>query len=248
MDNRQIWKLADELNIYQIVLLIADYDPTEFEDLHHDSWDLEVKKYTAPLRIVIQSAVIAKKIAANIVYHHSNYEDIDWQDTHINVESLAAWLRAKNYGDCFFTEENTLPGFANRSGQFYAPKLEAAVQAWIEVTGNPELLKNKSPKQALDKWLREHALEYGLTLENGNPNNLGITEICKIANWRPEGGATPTSNPEKAAAVIKTASVSGGRQLRPNPSPRSPARSPRTASSFERPRRMADIIDDDIPF
>ncbi len=26
------WKLADELNVYQIALLIAGYDPSEFSD------------------------------------------------------------------------------------------------------------------------------------------------------------------------------------------------------------------------
>jgi hypothetical protein len=39
----------------------------------------------------------------------------------------------------------------------YAPKLAAAVLAW-EATGN-EASTGKSPKQALLKWLREHAAE-----------------------------------------------------------------------------------------
>ena len=37
------WKLADELSIYQIVLLLAGYDPSEFEMDHNSEWPKEVK-------------------------------------------------------------------------------------------------------------------------------------------------------------------------------------------------------------
>ncbi|MND07504.1 hypothetical protein D3C83_295210 [compost metagenome] len=50
----------------------------------------------------------------------------------------------------------------------------------------------KSPKQALEKWLREHALEFGLTTEDGSPNGTGIEEAAKVANWQPGGGAPKT--------------------------------------------------------
>jgi len=33
MDRVDRWKLADELNVYQISLLIAGYDPSEFEEV-----------------------------------------------------------------------------------------------------------------------------------------------------------------------------------------------------------------------
>ncbi len=28
--------------------------------------------------------------------------------------------------------------------------------------------------------------------QDGELNKAGIEEICKVANWKPEGGATPT--------------------------------------------------------
>lgn len=45
----------------------------------------------------------------------------------------------------------------------------------------------------MEKWLRLNAKTYGLTLKDGSPNNTGIQEICKVANWKQSGGATKTS-------------------------------------------------------
>ena len=165
-------------------------------------------------------------------------EEINWVDTTIDIGSLTQWLKSKNVNDSFFTDNaNFVLGFADRDSSFYAPKLAAAVQAWTEVTNNPELLKNKTPKAALDKWLREHAAEYGLTNDSGNPNNQGISEICKIANWKPEGGATPTVTKVTSGKTATAQQKSGGRQLRQNPTTRSSKAAP---TSF--------ATDEDMPF
>jgi len=50
----------------------------------------------------------------------------------------------------------------------------------------------KTPKQALAKWLREHAAEFGMTDDEGKPNETGIEEAAKMANWQPGGGAPKT--------------------------------------------------------
>ena len=239
MDNRQIWKLAEELNVFQIILLMADFDPIDFEGDHFERWDKGVRDETGAYRVVIQNAVIAKKIEANIAIYEGNYDgEINWEGTRISVSSLTEWLNFKKFGNCFFTDEtNAIPGFADKSGDYYAPKLAAAVDAWTEVTANLELLKNKSPKQALDKWLREHALEYELTLESGDPNKQGIAEISKIANWKPTGGVSPTSAPTKPEIRVLRPTKAGGRQLRAKPSTRS-----------AKPAIRTPAIDDDIPF
>lgn len=70
----------------------------------------------------------------------------------------------------------------------YAPKLAAAVQAWLSV-GDP---RGKHPKGALHAWLREHAGEFGLVDAQGKPNEQGIEECAKVANWQPVGGAPKT--------------------------------------------------------
>ena len=67
----------------------------------------------------------------------------------------------------------------------------AAVLAW-RATENESAIGGKSPKQALMKWLREHAADFGLTDEDGKPNETGIEEAAKVANWQPMGGAPKT--------------------------------------------------------
>ncbi len=36
------------------------------------------------------------------------------------------------------------------------------------------------------------ASEYGLTKEDGSPNEQGIDEVAKVANWKPGGGVAKT--------------------------------------------------------
>jgi hypothetical protein len=68
--------------------------------------------------------------------------------------------------------------------------LAAAIEAWKAVSADAELRRGKSVKQALMVWLRQHAKEFGLTKEDGNPNEQGIKEVAKIANWDTRGGRT----------------------------------------------------------
>jgi hypothetical protein len=55
------------------------------------------------------------------------------------------------------------------------------------------LIKGRSIKYALERWLREHAREIGLTDENSEPTEAGIAEAAKVANWKTTGGA-PTQS------------------------------------------------------
>jgi hypothetical protein len=74
--------------------------------------------------------------------------------------------------------------------------LAATIEAWKAVTADEELRRGKSVKQALAVWLRQHANEFGLTKDDGNPNEQGIEEIAKIANWDIRGGAPKTPGGE----------------------------------------------------
>jgi len=88
----------------------------------------------------------------------------------------------------FFPNATDSPNFLDRGNPRYAPKLAAAVLAWQAVTDPC----GKHPKQALMRWLREHAAEFGLTDDEGKPNETGIEEVAKVANWQPGGGAPKT--------------------------------------------------------
>jgi len=114
---------------------------------------------------------------------------IDLYKSTVNAESLKQWLRVKGFtSGFFFPEPLKTMDFLSSSHPRYAPKLAAAVNAWLAVTDAGK----KSPKQALDKWLREHAAEFNLTNDEGKPIEQAIEECSKVANWNTKGGATKT--------------------------------------------------------
>jgi len=238
MDKISRWKLADELTAYQIALLIAGYDPSEFEDDQPHRWADEVRQNISPFINAIKNAARSGKLV--IVPVNNEHGGLDWESTTINVESLCEWLRLRNYRDGFFIGTGEIDKLADETGKFYAPKLAAAVRAWNEVTGDPDALNGKSPKRALEIWLRKHSNEYGLTNKDGNSNELGIEEICKVANWKPAGGASPTPEANKASEVEAMGRSTGWvRKLRP-PRANPPTRRPKS------PTPRTDM-DDDIP-
>jgi hypothetical protein len=139
-------------------------------------------------------------------------------------------MRSRNFVDGYFlAREDEADRLSDKSCEFYAPKPAAAVRAWNEVASSPEALNGKTPKKALEVWLRKHANEYGPTNKDGNPNELGIEEICKVANWKPTGGASPTPTPIPKPTVERKPIP---RKVRPKP-----------------PTHQPDlIVDDAIPF
>ena len=113
----------------------------------------------------------------------------NWNRSMIGLAELKEWLSDRGVKVGFFFPENVQSiDYLDSRNPRYAPKLAAAVKAWQSVTDAGK----KSPKQALDKWLREHAAEFGLTNDEGKPIEQAIEECSKVANWKPGGGATKT--------------------------------------------------------
>lgn len=111
-----------------------------------------------------------------------------WEST-IEVDALKLWLKDRGFSTgFFFPVTGGIPDYLDTRNPRYAPKLAAAVRAWEAVT-EPG---TKSPKKALDKWLREHAAEFGLTDDEGQPINQAVEDCSKVANWQPGGGAPKT--------------------------------------------------------
>ena len=114
---------------------------------------------------------------------------IDLDKSTVNAQSLKEWLGLKGFRTgFFFPEPAETMDFLDPTHLRYAPKLVAAVRAWQAVTHPGK----KSAKQALDKWLREHATEFGLTNDDGKPIEQAIEECSKVANWKPKGGVNKT--------------------------------------------------------
>ena len=115
----------------------------------------------------------------------------DWGKTTVEKEDVCVWLKSKNYASDFFLPEvvsTSVPDYLKPNHPRYAPKLAAAVHAWQAVT-DP---KGKTPKQALDKWLREHAAEYSMVDDEGNPVTAAVIDCSKVANWDMGGGSPKT--------------------------------------------------------
>ena len=124
----------------------------------------------------------------------------NWKKTTVDRSDLVTWLESRGHNTGFFFPAAVAsddPDYLNPKHPRYAPKLAAAVRAWQAVTDTGGL----RPKQALEKWLREHAQQLdsmtpkgkpSLMTAKGKPNETGIEEIAKVANWETTGGAPTT--------------------------------------------------------
>lgn len=113
----------------------------------------------------------------------------NWYYSTVKVDDLREWLRGRGISSgFFFSEPKSEREYLDKQHERYAPKLAAAVSAWE----NAKVMPGKSPKSQLQKWLREHAANFGLTDKEGKLNQLGIEDVAKVANWQPSGGAPKT--------------------------------------------------------
>jgi hypothetical protein len=232
MDSLDYWRLSDEVSVVQAAILVIGEDPSKNQE-YIEGWEAHSRPvgYDAVLS-ALKNAVRSGAMAATIRNdasvcsydeYPSNGFDIrerpegmnvkyrvepNWHLTVVKVASVKRWLLGRGFRDGFFiheTMEDTTEAFLDSKNPYYAPKLAAAINAWRAITSNPDLLNGKTPKQALEKWLREHASQYGLTKDDGNPNDHGIEEICKIATWNLLGGAAKT--PVRVPANPPTPSI-----------------------------------------
>ena len=206
-----LWSLAEDFNVNDASALIAGYNPTTIERRSSDTFFNEVfPKYPIAFE-ALTNAIIQEKLTARLVYQRpeksifdqdsdildssestSNRETPDWASTTIARDDLIAWLRSRGIQTgFFFPNQENIANYLNPDHPRYAPKLAAAVNAWLALD-DAALLKGKSPKQALSKWLRENAADYKLSDDEGKPNETGIEECAKVANWQDKGGAPKT--------------------------------------------------------
>ena len=202
MEGLDYWRLCDELSVIQAALLIAGCDPSSDAN-YIEGWAPEKRPpgyeaaKTALSNALRRGAITGRLIS--LCEHDINgnvcgaiEESIDLSSSQIEVKSLRGWLAGRGLKTgFFFPEQHDFGDYLDTGHPRYAPKLAAAVLAW-RATENESAIGGKSPKQALMKWLREHAADFGLTDEDGKPNETGIEEAAKVANWQPMGGAPKT--------------------------------------------------------
>lgn len=193
MDSLDYWRFCDELTVIQALMLILGDEPSSDRIYYVERNTKSQPKGYEATRAALTHAILGYRLPATIVME-TEYDGLNLYLTRVTVEDLKAWLMNRGIRTGFFfpnANEDT-PDYLSETNPHYAPKLAAALNAWLHVTQNPNLLKGKTPKQAIEKWLREHAAAYGLTKEDGSPNEQGIDEIAKVANWKPTGGVAKT--------------------------------------------------------
>lgn len=198
MESIDYWRLRDELTVTEAVLLIIGMDPSTAEDM--SVWRPEERPngYDATMGALVSALKKSDVDGAISPYTKTRGNDsdvfegtVDPDRSTVRVESVRKFLVGRGLTSAFFQNQSTAsPEYLNPRNPRYAPKLAAAVLAWQAAVD----VKGRSPKQALEHWLREHAADFGLSDKDGKPNETGINETAKVANWQPGGGApkTPT--------------------------------------------------------
>lgn len=205
MESLDYWRLCDELSVIQAALLIVGEDPTAWQDSEDGlaSGNRPVG-YDAALTW-LTNAILSERLRATIrnEIHQSvdpiaecvvDYEsdEPDWHKTTVMVDDLRTSLTGRGFRTGFFFPTATdAPDYLDPDHPRYALKLAAAVNAWLAM-GDETATRGKSAKQALVKWLRENAATYKLSDQEGKPNETGIEECAKVANWQDKGGAPKT--------------------------------------------------------
>ena len=208
MDIDSLWRLADVLSLEDAAALIAGYDPNEIDICRNDTGFQQNYARLYPVEKALRNAVLTGLLevdsastddytpmldAIEALGSWESVNKISMSDTRVKVDDLRKWLEGRGVKTGFFfpQPEDTLD-FLDPNHKNYAPKLAAAIRAWQPVNADPDLMKGKTVKQALLKWLRKNADQFGLTKDDGNPNEQGIEEIAKISNWATMGGAPKT--------------------------------------------------------
>lgn len=207
MESLDYWRLCEELTIVQAAHLLIGFLPGEVEAQMYNGAELGPNshvRYVTNLDAATTAISNALRNGSVCGQYISNFNrdsqgirttmienSINIDESIVNVDSLKKWLTGRGFRTGFFFPEQTdAPDYLDKNNARYAPKLAAAVRAWQAVV-DP---KGKHPKQAIAKWLREHAVEFDMTDDEGNTINQAIDDVSKIANWQPTGGAPKTPN------------------------------------------------------
>ncbi len=185
----EFWKLCTDFSVVQTALIICGEAPDDLQSQVENSSKVPVG-YLA-VRTALVNGIVNGRIEARVCHHQDDYGTrMDVHETTIHVSEIIRFLKASGRHCPFFFSLAGVGDPGNESD--LPPKLDAALKAWRAVSSDPARLRGKSPKQALEQWLLENAGDLALLNRDGEPNRTGIEEICKVANWKPAGGATPT--------------------------------------------------------
>ena len=235
MNKLEYWKLCDDFTVVQAALIVCGIPPEEQQWAVERKSDSQCPPGYVAIRTAFRHALMSGKMKPTKVAFHFTDEgeetrSIDIESTTVSAAEVDRYLKSVG-AICEFFDQTV--NSADNSAAFspeMPPKLKAAVEVWSAVSRDAGRLRGKSPKQAMDQWLTENAERLGLLNRDGSVNRTGIDEICKVANWKPQGGATPTPSSESAPPLAE------------------PTRSKRSMMRLPPPRAGFVDLDDEIPF
>ena len=215
MNEFDYWRLADTFSLVDAAALICGIPPSEitargdgtFAYIADDESDTRGKNFKAALKSMINSVNAGNLKTVSMAYLNTfmysptgspysgmvevaKVHDIDPGNTLVGESSLKEWLSSRGFKTGFFLPEGETADYLTKEHPKYAPKLAACVKAWQYAIKLPD--NGKTPKQNIDKWLREHAAEFGMTDPDGRPIESAIEQCSKVANWDTKGGAPKT--------------------------------------------------------
>ncbi len=185
----RFWRLCNEVTLQQAILLALGLDPAKNESVEI------IDPYSQPVGYPAMRTALLEAVNSEHL-PHENFAGRGIETT-VTLKDFEKFLLDRGFESEFFDgsfndRKSHVPFYMQKDQPFYAPKLAAAVEAWLSVTEAKEHEQGGTPKQAIEIWLRKNADRLGLTSKDGNPNNQGIEEIAKIVNWQPGGGASKT--------------------------------------------------------
>lgn len=191
-----LWRAREKAAIWEVAYLTMNINPT-----NRTPDDAERPSSYDDLKGLLTSA--AKE---GVLPCDKEISD-EPQNMMVRLADVDGFLAKKNIAGPFFdgsfmSNEQKPEPYLNPTHPHYAPKLAAAVAAWTAVTAEENRAKG-TPKQRMEKWLKENAANFGLLKPDGKVNQQGISDISKVANWKPEGGAAKTPVPQNTPSSKK---------------------------------------------
>ena len=161
----EFWRLCEDLTVSQAALLIVGREPTSDNQYDAEQGSQPPVGYEAT-REAIKSGLLRGALAGEIIPRRGSGLDgspgsgdwlqgtVDIFKSKVEVASLKNWLSARGVETGFFfsPKPSGKAEYLDPHHPRYAPKLAAAVRAWLATEGK-FATKGKPPKTLLEEWL-----------------------------------------------------------------------------------------------
>ena len=117
------------------------------------------------------------------------FQEPDWSETFVDVESLKSWLRRRGFTKGFFfnSDPPDQDAFMDKSHEHFSPELALAVLAWRALAEQQRF--PRGAKAAVDDWIDANP---GMWKGDEPISGAAKERIVTLVNWKKGGGAPKT--------------------------------------------------------